>query len=181
MALYNRQDYKTALPQLEKEFNARFDGLLDFFYPVGCYFETSDTKFDPNKSWGGKWELETEGQVHISAGENYEVDGALDNATDGGESTHQLSMNEMPSHNHNQRVIDGTVSSFFGSGQVTTTSGPITKGWVENRQYQTNGTSYNAWYSLRVNATHTHDSQGGGGEHNNMQPYIIVNRWHRVK
>ena len=27
--------------------------LLDFFYPVGSYYETSDSTFDPNSSWGG--------------------------------------------------------------------------------------------------------------------------------
>ena len=59
MAIYNRNDYKTALPQLEKDFNARFDGLLDFFYPVGIYIETSDNDYDPNKSLGGSWELES--------------------------------------------------------------------------------------------------------------------------
>ena len=28
---------------------------LDRFYPVGSYYETSDTTFDPNISWGGTW------------------------------------------------------------------------------------------------------------------------------
>lgn len=31
--------------------------ILDVFYPVGCYFETSDTTFNPNTSWGGTWAL----------------------------------------------------------------------------------------------------------------------------
>lgn len=57
MAIYNREDPRTALPQLEKQLNARIDGLLDFFYPVGCSFETTNTEFNPNKSWGGRWEL----------------------------------------------------------------------------------------------------------------------------
>lgn len=29
--------------------------MLDLFYPVGCYFETSDSSFDPNVSIGGTW------------------------------------------------------------------------------------------------------------------------------
>lgn len=28
---------------------------VDFFHPVGSYYETSDTSFDPNVSWGGTW------------------------------------------------------------------------------------------------------------------------------
>lgn len=35
--------------------------LLDLFYPIGCYFETSNTEFDPNTSWGGTWEKITDG------------------------------------------------------------------------------------------------------------------------
>ena len=30
--------------------------LLNIFYPIGSYYETSDTSFDPNTSMGGTWE-----------------------------------------------------------------------------------------------------------------------------
>ena len=46
-------------------------GLLDLFYPVGSYYETSDTSFNPNNTWGGTWVLETAGMVHVSAGNGY--------------------------------------------------------------------------------------------------------------
>lgn len=39
--------------------------LLDVFYPVGSYYETSDTSFDPNVSWGGTWVEDTAGRVLI--------------------------------------------------------------------------------------------------------------------
>lgn len=32
---------------------------LDFFYPVGSCYETSDSTFNPNIKWGGTWELKT--------------------------------------------------------------------------------------------------------------------------
>ena len=32
-------------------------GILDLFYPVGSYYETSDSTFDPNVTWGGTWVL----------------------------------------------------------------------------------------------------------------------------
>ena len=54
MTIYNREDYRTVLPQLEK----KIAGLLDMFYPVGSYYETTDAEFDPNKSMGGEWEYE---------------------------------------------------------------------------------------------------------------------------
>lgn len=28
------------------------------YYPIGAYFETSDSTFDPNEEWGGTWEQE---------------------------------------------------------------------------------------------------------------------------
>ena len=56
MAIYPREDSRTALPQIEKHFNERFDAVTDVVYPVGAYFETSDADFDPNKSWRGEWE-----------------------------------------------------------------------------------------------------------------------------
>lgn len=31
--------------------------MLDFFYPVGSYYETSDATYDPNVSMGGTWSL----------------------------------------------------------------------------------------------------------------------------
>lgn len=40
-------------------------------YPVGSYYETSDSSFDPNEAWGGTWVLEASGKVHVSAGTGY--------------------------------------------------------------------------------------------------------------
>ena len=50
-----------------------YQGIFNLFYPVGSYYETSDANFDPNISWGGTWQLETSGQVHISAGTGYTI------------------------------------------------------------------------------------------------------------
>lgn len=36
-------------------------GIIDVFYPVGSYYETSDTAFDPSTSWGGTWTLVSTG------------------------------------------------------------------------------------------------------------------------
>lgn len=36
-------------------------------YPIGCYFETSDSDFDPNKVWGGEWEDLGSGRWHRTA------------------------------------------------------------------------------------------------------------------
>ena len=132
---------KTALSENQSQ--------LDFFYPVGSYYETSDSTFNPNAKWGGTWELETEGQVHIGAGANYTI------GDTGGEEEHTLIINEMPSHTH----TTGIQGSSAGAMNAGTSSAQV----LFNQ-------------SAGVNTTAT----GGGQAHNNMPPYIVVNRWHRV-
>lgn len=129
--------------------------VLDIFYPVGSYFETSDTSFDPNTAWGGTWEKEVAGQVHVSAGGTYYVSGANINTSDGGERTHTLTINEMPAHNHGLALSGGSTTGSY----MTYTYG------AEKKLYS--GTEFVA-------------NTGGGQAHNIMQPYIVVNRWHRT-
>ncbi|MDR1071708.1 MAG: hypothetical protein LBL21_03645 [Rickettsiales bacterium] len=68
----------------------------------------------------------------------------------GGEKAHKLTIAEMPSHNH------GIYTSGNDSGGSYNDVGKY--------HDQTNGTSYT----------------GGGGAHNNLQPYITVYIWRRV-
>ena len=107
-------------------------GLIDIFYPVGSYYETSDSTFDPNIAWNGTWVLEIGGQVHISAGTGYSISGALTNTSDGGATSHQHAVG----------------SSITNTNQVAGT----------------------CVVSLTNNT----------GSASSMQPYIIVNRWHRT-
>lgn len=120
--------------------------LIDLFYPVGSYYETSNSSFNPNNAWGGTWEKEAEGLVHIGSGSTYSL-GAT-----GGEATHKLTIDEMPSHNHDLPRVMGFVNSTSGG----------------------NGTygSVSTWTTV--------GNRGGDGAHNNMQPYVVVNRWHRT-
>lgn len=37
--------------RIDKPANIDYSELLDFFYPVGSFYETTDTNFDPNDSW----------------------------------------------------------------------------------------------------------------------------------
>lgn len=128
---------------------------VDAIYPVGSYYETSDTAFNPNTYFGGTWLLEAEGQVHISAGTNYTVAGALTNSTDGGEATHTLTVDELPAHSHRQNYVN------------------------YNRGTGSNATMGYLTQTTQPNGALTEET-GSGLAHNNMQPYIIVNRWHRT-
>lgn len=136
--------------------NSVMRALFDFVYPVGSYYETSDTAFDPNTTWGGTWTLEAEGLVHIGAGSNYTV------GDTGGEETHALTIDEMPTHTHGVRAEYGaTANSAYPPG---------------GQYYQLTGNA-NYGYNFTNNVIQI---VGGGQPHNIMQPYIVVNRWHRT-
>lgn len=175
--------------------------LINMFYPVGSYYETSDTTFDPNTDWGGTWQLETEGQVHISAGTNYTVSGALTDTTDGGsefiqEHAHVFTNPTYTtagagSHSH----APGIANRVF----VTSTSGVE---FTRHSRKQGTGTEvtylvkstqalgYASTTDAEANHSHTVNLNSNGvvgvvsgettGNAGNMQPYIVVNRWHRT-
>lgn len=167
-----------------------YTGFLNFFYPVGSYYETSDTTFNPNTSWGGTWVLETEGQVHISgsASGTYQVSGATTNTSDGGAATVTLTEADIPAHTHGNKSITGSfwarkhgsnasdnVAAYSGICSTGTYGGPNYTGATSN----TTVSGYKPGVVV-INASHEHTSFGSNGAHNNMQPYIIVNRWHRT-
>lgn len=143
-------------------------------YPVGSYYETSDGTFDPNIAWGGTWIPETEGLVHIGAGENYDL------GDFGGEAEHTLTVAELASHQH----------------PFTTKGGGAHTHSLTGVKYGTNycaggnrsGVGANAAATGNVNTntsgSHQHagptNATGGNEPHNNMQPYVVVNRWHRI-
>ena len=164
---------------------SEISGLIDMFYPVGSYYETSDTTFDPNVSWGGTWSLETEGLVHIGGGQNYTV------GDTGGEATHVLTSDEMPSHTHTQNQHrheppSSTYDAFMVYNYTATSAGlgetRVSQATSGSRYAPTStNSSFDASYAgVTGYATATNQNTGGGLAHENMQPYIVVNRWHRT-
>ena len=128
---------------------------IDDIYPINSiYISLSPTS--PASLFGGTWEkirdkfLLSESDT-ISAGST------------GGEATHTLTVDEMPSHNHNVSyggyyTIQNTTSSFLGSGEPSFAIGP------------------------RASDTAlTYISNTGGSQaHNNMPPYLAVYMWKRT-
>lgn len=66
--------------------------IVDLVHPVGSYYETSDTSFNPSTAWGGTWVEDTEGLSTIAykASDN---DFSTVGATVG-EKEHMITLNE---------------------------------------------------------------------------------------
>lgn len=126
----------------------------DAVYPVGsiyiCYSHTS-----PASVFGGTWtRIEDRFLWAVSASGSIGIKG--------GAQTHTLTVNELPSHNHDAIAYDnGTRVSLSMTG----------------------GTGYNlSWNSAgsgTVSDLMTSEA-GGGAAHNNMPPYIQVSVWRRT-
>lgn len=128
--------------------------MLNLFYPVGSYYETSNTSFDPNNAWCGTWVEDTAGRVLVA-----QDAGTFATVGDtGGEETHTLVTAEMPSHNHELAFHGISGSTEQGKGVP----------------FMGDGNDYIGKDARGVYST------GGDGAHNNLQPYLVVKRWHRV-
>ena len=161
------------------------NGAWEIVYPVGSYYETSDASFDPNVSWGGTWSLETAGKVHIGAGTGYTI-GAT-----GGAATVTLTGAESGIQAHN--VNTGGNFSFYvtalGGREASTSivyqgTNTTSSGSGSNRYTIKDNGNVKAASLLDciTHSGHAHSvtAKNATSAHNNMQPYIVVNRWHRT-
>lgn len=145
------------------------NNLLNLIYPVGSiYISVNET--NPENLFGGKWEQISKGRYLMGMGSpddnNTNCFGDLNNnnyyfynGEMGGQYTHQLTTNEMPSHTHQQVV---TVSS--------------------SDQNNTYNIDYNQWGYGRLSNQGAYTNAAGGNQaHNNMPPYLAVYMWKRYE
>lgn len=131
-------------------------------HPVGSVYITISSSFNPANHWGGTWEKIAEGQCLIQAGGDYTL------GSTGGEATHCLTVNEMPSHEHTGGLVYNYKLANRGiAGNAIDTNGQQFL-WIDQ-------SSHSASSILHTN------NGGGGASHNNMQPYLAVNIWKRTR
>lgn len=133
---------------------------VDMMYPVGSiYMSVNDTS--PTTLFGGTWER-IKDTFLLSAGDTY-AGGSV-----GGESTHTLTIDEMPSHEGhletNGTNMGGNIAAFLNN-TILTVHGSIGRGWNVQMGNEI------------VPAGHT---KGSGLAHNNMPPYLAVFVWKRT-
>ena len=147
------------------------EDVFDLIYPVGSYYETSDTSFNPNTSWGGTWnKTDTDGRVTVAQSTTDEK--FMKVGYKWGETSHVLTESEMPSHKHSLTSWRNPTES---TPQATTGYGFTSNNYAfSNVATDGDGTSYTANDSVAIGAS------GRNASHNNLQPYIVVVRWHRT-
>ena len=156
--------------------------MADLLRPIGSAYSTVDPAFDPNDSWGGTWEKLPEGYVLLTGSDAGSYVVGDDTSTESGykeygSNTHTLSLNEIPSHDHGSRSLTGTFRVMAWNN--TSVSGIVTRS-NQNFNKNPNSGSNEGAVTYTVDATHTHDSNGGGQAHNIMQKSIAVYWWIRT-
>lgn len=135
--------------------------VLDF-YPVGSFYETSDSAFDPNVTWGGTWELESAGTFHMSAGSGYAI------GSSGGSANAVV-----VSHSHQPST---TTENFVTNSESSANNTRVAFSSSGNRLVD--GLTSTGTSSFHHRNQTSAVGQSGAGK--NLPPYVAVNRWHRT-
>lgn len=145
--------------------NKEFKLLLDFFYPIGKIFETTDGNFNPASVWGGTWKRITD-KFLLAAGDAYAA------GSTGGESEHALTASENGPHTHVEYLVNNAGTNVWtppvGSYVLSNTACTY-----QSRSSVTE--SYTGWFTQI-----SQSSSGNGTPHNNMPPYVAVYIWERI-
>jgi hypothetical protein len=136
-------------------------------FPVGAIF-ISISSTNPGTSLGyGTWSAFGVGRTVVSLDSGQTEFDVVEET--GGAKTHTLTAAEMPSHTHVQDPHTHTLTG----GPTDDTSAPYPGPDAANSATVFATTGIQA-------ATAVNQSTGGGGAHNNLQPYIVVYMWKRT-
>ena len=147
------------------EFNVpvKFSGktLFDTVYPVGAiYMSASSTS--PASLFGGTWE-QIQNRFLLAAGSSYAA------GDTGGEATHTLTANEIPSHTHALRA-----NTSWGNSETLGAWAQYVNSGTLSDVGSSGGTITTSYYYDVARPT------GGSVAHNNMPPYLVVYVWKRT-
>lgn len=138
-------------------------------YPVGSIYMSVNST-NPGELFGGTWE-QIQGRFLLGQGSGYSA------GTVGGEASHALSDNEMPSHRHwitSAAYDDGNGSGTGGNSQYYGL-------WADAGGYSADDSwgnygRYSAWAGGNGSGQAHRDVVA----HNNMPPYLVVYIWKRT-
>ena len=135
------------------ETDLALSSILSMVYPVGAIY-ISTNSINPNILFGfGEWE-QIEDKFLLATGKIYPAN------TEGGESEHLLTIEELPPHTHNHDPAVLTAATDEQNGFLV--------GQATNKQY------------TKIASLSSSSETGLGQPHNNMPPYLTVYIWKRI-
>lgn len=179
---------------------AKFAPMLDTMkkiYPVGSiYMSTVST--NPATLFGfGTWEAMPAGRVLLAQGKS-SWSTTYNAGSTGGEATHQLTIAEIPSHDHAVSIQSsgdhnhiassnksGTHSHVLPTANALGSGSGYVIGTSNGGNLNTTGNGEHSHViNINNNGTHTHTSTitktGSGQAHSNMPPYLAIYIWKRI-
>ena len=142
-----------------RDWDKLVNSIKSAMYPVGSVYITYNN-VNPGTFLGGTWERFGQGRTLVGEGTGNDGSTSMSFTTDshGGEYKHLLTIDEMPSHSHNITL-------------------PVSTNWSGNggSAYQLNNTTTDNITTNYIKTT------GNSNSHNNVQPYIVVFFWRRLK
>lgn len=139
--------------------------VLDNVYPIGSiYMNVNST--NPGTLFGGTWE-QIQGKFLLGMSSSYPA------GSQGGEASHTLTTEEMPSHGHNPANEAGYYG-FITNSQKAFTVGDMGVQSGSGRYYPYSTTAFDISRNSLTGTT------GGGKSHNNMPPYLSIYIWKRT-
>lgn len=149
----NQADLDSLTTEVGKKANqSDLNNIWTKIYPVGAIF-ISVNNTNPSELFGGTWKVFATGRTLVGVDTSQNEFNAAEKA--GGEKSHKLTIEEIPSHSHGLR---------------TTSSNSIDTGYALRPE---------ANLKFRYDKAYN-SAEGGGNAHNNLQPYVTVFMWKRT-
>lgn len=139
--------------------------VLDNVYPIGSiYMNVNST--NPGTLFGGTWE-QIQGKFLLGMSSSYPA------GSQGGEASHTLTTEEMPSHGHNPANQSGYYG-FITNSKKAFEVGDMGPQSGSGRYYPYSTVAFDVSRNTLTGTT------GGGNSHNNMPPYLSIYIWKRT-
>lgn len=166
-----------------------YEELFDFIYPIGSIY-ISATPTNPSTIFGGTWQ-QLKNHFLFATNDTTGNKGKDSISTSNGFNTTDttLTTDQIPAHTHGSKTLSGTTtirdSNTADHNSIVDATGIFSfdnsEAWSGSHWGFSGSNFSNYKYNkLTVNATHEHDSVGGGNGHNHEVPYIEVYVWQRT-
>lgn len=153
--------------------NLGMDTILNFFYPVGSFYFSTDKDFDPNNEWGGTWENITGAFLFADSIDSEEIGtkvGDLNSSFSVEIENHTLDSSNLPEHQHSINNLTGQTESSGGAS----VSGSVSVSGQHSHNFSGTASSTG---SSHVHYGYFVDNGTNQGTAGNAQDRVVMGHW----